>query len=226
MPDILQKATPMAKKIFIEIEKIFQTGLQNESIVEKFESCLKNLYELDRTNYFQLQFDRMQSIYSCIGTDSTLQGRSRIKPYGYAGDFNIIDKIYTNYISDDSYCAQWDKYFHEQKAPNAVRNRKKYFIDLLNSNIDIKSTSSILNLASGPGRAEAKIVIGNFSDANPTQPYMEIIGEWFLNYRSSERLIEMAVEAGADIESVKVECEEEKVNLFLHINFLNLKIPY
>ena len=302
MPDILQKATPMAKKIFIEIEKIFQTGLQNESIVEKFESCLKNLYELDRTNYFQLQFDRMQSIYSCIGTDSTLQGRSRIKPYGYAGDFNIIDKIYTNYISDDSYCAQWDKYFHEQKAPNAVRNRKKYFIDLLNSNIDIKSTSSILNLASGPGRdmleyldisnnknvhfdcveldnnaidyagnllsnykdqvnftnknifrftpdrkydiiwsaglfdyfddktfvrilgilistnPEAKIVIGNFSDANPTQPYMEIIGEWFLNYRSSERLIEMAVEAGADIESVKVECEEEKVNLFLHIN--------
>jgi len=65
---------------------------------------------------------------------------------------------------------------------------------------------------------KAKIIIGNFSDSNPTMPYMEIIGEWYLNYRSAEKLKEIAINAGANEKSISIEAEPEGVNLFLNIN--------
>ena len=65
---------------------------------------------------------------------------------------------------------------------------------------------------------KAKIIIGNFSNANPTAPYMEIIGEWFLNYRSPVKLLSLAKEAGADPNKIDIEMEPEGVNLFLNIN--------
>lgn len=302
MQDIVQKATPMAKKLFSQLENIFQIGLTDEDQIQKFDDCLNKLYDLERDEFFKSEFKKLESVYTCLGTCRTIQGRSRVKPFGYSGDFKIIDYIYTHHVSDDPYCALWDNYFHKQNAPIAVRNRKKYFIELLIKNIDISKKQKVLNLASGPGRdileyfecsnnnqihfdcveldkdaiqfaknllsdhidrvkfinknifrftpteeydmiwsaglfdyfddsvfvkilsrlissnPNTKIVIGNFSDANPTQPYMEIIGDWFLNYRSEEKLIELALKAGANRDSITVECEPEKVNLFLHIN--------
>lgn len=293
---------PKSISLITRLESIFQSGLYESNQIARFEDCLKDLHEMSKDEYLITEFERLHSIYTCLGSSNTLQGRCRTKPYGYAGDFDIIDRIYTNHISDNAYCASWDTYFQSQKAPNAVRNRKAYFKCLLKEKVNTNCFTSVLNLASGPGRdmleylddsdntnihfecveldkdaivyarellfdytdqvnfinkniyrfvpeqkydiiwsaglfdyfndtvfvkilarliesnPQAKIVIGNFSDANPTQPYMEVIGEWFLNYRSEDRLREMAIEAGAIPSKVRVEHEEEKVNLFLHIN--------
>ena len=58
-------------------------------------------------------------------------GRCMLKPRGYHGDFEIIDAIYMERINPHPALEKWDRYFHAQAAPQAVRNRKAYFHDLL-----------------------------------------------------------------------------------------------
>jgi len=93
----------------------------------------------------------------------TIQGWAYHKPLGYAGDFQIIEKIYNYHTSSNPHLAKWDQFFHTQKAPQAVRNRLSFFLDQLwKTKAETPSTSHILNLASGPGRDmyEAIKVIG------------------------------------------------------------------
>ena len=83
----------------------------------------------------------------------TMQGKVAIKPHGYAGDYEIIDKIYTKWVSPDPLLANWDHFFHSQAAPNAVRNRKQYFIELLKeAGKEYSNGFKVLSVGSGPGR--------------------------------------------------------------------------
>ena len=64
--------------------------------------------------------------------------------------------------------------------------------------------------------AEGELVLGNFSDRNPSRPYMELLGGWHLHHRTELTLRELADEAGVDKERVRIGHETEGVNLFLH----------
>ncbi len=231
----------------------------------------------------------------------TLQGFVANKPYGYAGDFEFIDKIQTNWISFKEKLANWDKFFHWHKATVAVRNRKEYFKKLL-AEQDQSGGSHlpiVLNVGCGPCRdiyeylqektatnirfeclgidnralnyakqllessqveyccknafrfkpnkkydlvwsaglfdylenkqfifllrllldavsPDGEIVIGNFSEANPSRDYMEF-GEWFLHHRTEDRLAILANQAGCSENSITIEKEATGVNLFLRI---------
>ena len=75
------------------------------------------------------------------------------KPFGYAGDFLVIDKIYT-YHTCENY-SKWDQYFHTQSATKAVRNRKDYFKESVKNFLHEKNDPAeirLLNIASGPCR--------------------------------------------------------------------------
>lgn len=82
---------------------------------------------------------------------ATIQGRGLQKPHGYAGDFEMMDCIYLRHVSPDARLANWDKFFHWNHAPKAVRNRKAYFHAALDSLRNDRST--VLNLGIGPGRS-------------------------------------------------------------------------
>lgn len=85
----------------------------------------------------------------------TLQGFVYNKPHGYPGDYEIIEKIYLGHTSDNPELRKWDLYFQLQKAPLAVRNRKNYFLDILNALAASNSGTTenrVLNIASGPAR--------------------------------------------------------------------------
>lgn len=62
-----------------------------------------------------------------------------------------------------------------------------------------------------------QLVIGNFSENNPSKPYMEFIGEWYLHHRSPQHLIKLAEECGVAREHIFIGCEPLGVNLFMHI---------
>lgn len=110
--------------------------------------------------------DQLRSIRSAFGealSPETIQGWAYHKPLGYAGDYQIIEKIYNHYTSSNPSLTKWDQFFHTQKAPKAVRNRLSFFLDQLwKTKMETSSTSHILNLASGPGRDmyEALKVLG------------------------------------------------------------------
>lgn len=237
--------------------------------------------------------------------NGTLQADALFKKYGYSGDFEIIDHIYTLRTNPAPLLRRWDLFFHAQAAPCAVRNRKTYFHQLLQAHAARRTTRvplTVLNVASGPGRdlrewfqshsrlpvqidcvemdvraieyaqklcapwlrhigfhhlnvlrsvpdrgydlvwsaglfdylsdrvfvhllksllavtkARGEVVIGNFSDCNPSRAYMEVLGDWHLHHRSHETLVALAGQAGASPDRVQVFWEPQGVNQFLHV---------
>lgn len=235
----------------------------------------------------------------------TMQAEAVEKQFGYSGDFQIIDHIYTRHCTKRPEARLWDLYFHAQAAPVAVRNRKAYFHDLLTEHLAQKSGGQplqVLNVASGPARdlrefflnaPEAdlvvdcvemddrairhamglcapwmdrlvfhqrnvlrfvpvkgydlvwsaglfdylndkvfahllrallavvkpggELVVGNFSEQNPSQDYMELLGHWDLQHRTQQQLLNLASQAGAPIAKCQVNWEAQGVNYFLHI---------
>ena len=228
-----------------------------------------------------------------------IHGFGHLKPHGYAGDFEIIERIYTYWESPLDCLKNWDRFFHAQAAPKAVRNRKAFFKNLL---CKLPENANVLNIGSGPGRdlmefldenpeqrinivnmeldpaavrhskqlcrhylhkleyAQAnvfkyktarkfdliwsaglfdyfsdkmfrvamkritgwlapggRILIGNFSESNNSQAYMELLGKWNLNHRSEADLIRLGVESGLSREFLRVQKEPLGVNLFLEV---------
>ena len=234
----------------------------------------------------------------------TMHGFGFLKPFGYSGDFFMIEKIYSRWINHNEKCEKWDIFFHNHLATQAVRNRKQFFLDVLENiekNDEIKD-KAILILGSGPAtdvaefcennpqskmyfdlldldskaidyakiknikhlsrlnflkgnvlrlkpekdyaliwsaglfdyfgdrhftflmkkyiefvRKDCELIVGNFSQNNPSQNYMEIMGDWFLNYRSEEELVKISKNAGILKEQIKLESEPLGINLFMRI---------
>jgi SAM-dependent methyltransferase len=97
----------------------------------------------------------LKEAYGRAMSAETLQGFVLTKPHGYAGDYEIVDKLYTFYTSPDERLAKWDEYFHAMPAAKAVRNRKTYIKNLLGEKMKIhwsEQPFEMLNLASGPAR--------------------------------------------------------------------------
>ncbi len=158
---------------------------QVQSVVQSTKSFIQNLVKKggpDQTDYplldsvFQqfsqpaiqkaLSTEQQTTIHDSFGaalSPATIQGWAFQKPLGYAGDFQIIEKIYNFQRSSVPELAKWDDYFHFQKAPQAVRNRLSFFLDQLwKTKTQNRCGIQVLNVASGPGRDmyEAFRVIG------------------------------------------------------------------
>jgi SAM-dependent methyltransferase len=66
-------------------------------------------------------------------------------------------------------------------------------------------------------RPGGEFVIGNFSTDNPTRPYMEVFGDWYLRHRTPADLLRLATEIAGEDVTARVDQEDTAVNLFLHI---------
>jgi len=130
------------------------------------------------------QRNKLSAIFGTAYSSETMQGHAHVKPLGYAGDFQIIEKIYDSWISPDQRLRKYDLFFHEQHAAIAVRNRKKYFQTLVRNICERETdTVTVLNLASGPCRE-----IRELFDETPDLPVR------FLNVDIDERAIAYAKE--------------------------------
>lgn len=100
--------------------------------------------------------NQLQELREAFGealSPETIQGWAYHKPLGYAGDFQIIEKIYTYHTSSNPHLAKWDQFSHHQTATKAIRNRISFFLEQVwNAKTQAPTDCQILNLASGPGR--------------------------------------------------------------------------
>lgn len=133
-------------------------------------------------------------------TAETMQGHVCLKPFGYDGDYRIIDKIYRHHASYIEKFGRWDRFFHQGLAAKAVRNRKEYFLNLLST---MSPDSKVLNLASGPCTDLLEYSLQ--SDASIT----------FHNIDLDENAIAFAKSRLNGVESFRAEFE--------HINILKFK---
>lgn len=76
------------------------------------------------------------------------------KPFGYAGDFKIIEDIYKNQPKTKGFDRLWDNYFLQLAAAKATRERKSDFKKIIHEFIKKRKYKNcrIMNLASGPAR--------------------------------------------------------------------------
>lgn len=76
------------------------------------------------------------------------------KPYGYAGDFRIIEDIYENTPKTQGFDRLFDNYTMMSAISNAVRNRKNDFKKMITNYLAANHNKSvrIMDLASGPCR--------------------------------------------------------------------------
>ena len=87
-------------------------------------NCLNQLAETDcwgEAN--RLPSNELWRIAGPLLERGVLQHRARFKPRGYAGDYQLLHWICTGYCCDDPLGSAFDRYFHRQAAPQAVRSR-------------------------------------------------------------------------------------------------------
>ena len=108
--------------------------------------------------------------------------------------------------------------FHHQNALKFVPDAKYDLIwsaglfDYLTDRLFTRLIRSLMPFLDAGG----EVVVGNFSEFNPSRDYMELMGDWYLEHRSEQKLRELVEKAGALPENVDVRWEPEGVNLFVH----------
>jgi len=111
--------------------------------------------------------DFIRSLVSPILHQKTLIGFCHTKPFGYSGDFFIIEKIYQQYLSQDERYRKWDMFLQITPAVIAVRNRKTLAIEIFDE-LNEKTAGlkhDVMILGSGPVTETFE-----FLEQNPNSP--------------------------------------------------------
>lgn len=128
----------------------------NKIIMEISRNILKieeKQFDSDETRLYKLKriFEKRYRKHFLFGD---LTKWSFQKPFGYAGDFKIIEDIYENNPKTKGFDRLWDNYFQQMAASKATRERKEDFKRILKDFLERNKGNNIriLNLASGPAR--------------------------------------------------------------------------
>lgn len=156
----LSKKRPSSKAFIQFLTSLYANGGPKKEEFSSFEKVLNHyLKHLSKAQLLKLS-KKVQSVFDNTFVNS-LTGHAALKPHGYAGDYEVIDMIYLNYLSVHQELTNWDHYFNWVAASKAVRNRKQYFKNVLN---EYKGQPlQVLNIASGPCRD----VLEYFEEENP-----------------------------------------------------------
>ena len=159
----------------------------------------RDLFEFFNTNNGTIKFD-------CIEWDKDAINYSKILCADFLDNIEFIQANALKYQTSKRYHLIWSAGLFDYLDD-------KGFISLL------KRLYSFLN-------NQGELVVGNFSENNPSRDYMEIVGDWYLHHRSAEKLQFLALESGIPPSDIRIGQEAEGVNLFLHIKRGNEFVNY
>jgi extracellular factor (EF) 3-hydroxypalmitic acid methyl ester biosynthesis protein len=114
------------------------------------------LHDYDRftslvDNLSPIYLECLREILMPVLDKNTLIGHGFEKPFGYPGDFYLINNIYYFHINQNERFRKWDVFFQDQPAAIAVRNRKEYFLNQCKKLISQNNGNKrVLILGSGP----------------------------------------------------------------------------
>jgi extracellular factor (EF) 3-hydroxypalmitic acid methyl ester biosynthesis protein len=152
--NLLEVKKGLDKKASEFLDYLIENGGPEIQDYAEFTSIVNNL-EL-------AEIEDFREIIKTILNTNTLIGHAFVKPFGYPGDFNLIYKIYQFDVNQDPRYKNWDLFFQNQPAANAVRNRKDFFIAYCNNLVSKKKNSRVLILGSGPAE-DVNEFLSNYS---------------------------------------------------------------
>lgn len=147
-------ATSLSKQDILQLlDGIKQKGSFNHEYFPTIDAMISRLADLKKSGEISdWDINEIRHFFGQDFLENTLHGMALLKKYGYAGDFMMIDKIYTGNSPANPFFNSWDQYFQNHAAPKAVRNRKSYFKQLIHQKLNGQKNLHLLNVASGPGR--------------------------------------------------------------------------
>jgi SAM-dependent methyltransferase len=156
-PEILETVRGAALELVVELRAVEAMAIKEETESERFDlvksaigDCLARLDALGlRGPDNRLPSSELWNIAGEILQRGWLQNQARTKPRGYAGDYEMLARIYENRLCDDPLGRLFDCYFQEEAAPRAVRHRMAMM------------TEWMVELARGlpPDETEAKVAV-------------------------------------------------------------------
>lgn len=177
--DFFQKILQLSNT-FEQIEKTITTinisKIESKQIQKIVNDCFDDMWEFIRKfeeEYLTIKYDDLMSIkknfHKQIGTwqwlmSSKINRKIYEKSYGYSGDCEVMDLIYTAVSDSPGIGYYFDECLYNSPACKAVRNRKDYVISLICSEIQkrIDAIPRIFNLGSGPGRDMKELLEKNY----------------------------------------------------------------
>lgn len=151
---MIQVAEPSVSNVFHYMRELRKQGGPKPADFPQFGGVIRQIGQLHRSGKWEPRHS--QGLRRMLGpafSPETMQGFVYHKPHGYAGDYEIIDRIYQCRVSADPQLQTWDKLFHELPATKAVRNRKSFFLAEMEQFYRSQpGPISVLDVASGPCR--------------------------------------------------------------------------
>lgn len=81
----------------------------------------------------------------------SLQAHARFKPHGYAGDYEMLERLIQRDVRGDGLPLAFDTYFQNHPAVQAVRNRTQWVADWIVANLRQRSGAvRVVSIGSGP----------------------------------------------------------------------------
>jgi extracellular factor (EF) 3-hydroxypalmitic acid methyl ester biosynthesis protein len=97
-----------------------------------------------------------------------LQNQAHDKPRGYAGDHQMLTRIYENWCCDDPLGRLFDRYFQAQAAPQAVRNRMRMMTGWICETLGAKRPAKIAVVGSAFGLEIRDALTSVTAEARPS----------------------------------------------------------
>jgi len=133
------------KEYFDVVSRIIKKGgpdVAEYPIITNVPEAINSISIDDQKKVFEL--------LSPLLTMDSMIGTTFVKSHGYAGDYELIDRIYNEWKSKDNNLYKWDLFYHDMEGAKAVRNRKMYFNGLANKTEEKFGNALVLDLGSGP----------------------------------------------------------------------------
>ena len=139
---------------FKYIQKLILDGGPNsKEEIEKFSDWVREKAILFQDKKIADEVvNKLKELFSPLHNMDTIIGISYLKPFGYSGDYKVIDMVYQNHISTNPKLSNWDKWVQSTNGLKAVRNRKDYFKNCLLQLSTKNPNAKVCNIASGPCR--------------------------------------------------------------------------
>jgi extracellular factor (EF) 3-hydroxypalmitic acid methyl ester biosynthesis protein len=148
----LETTTPSKEEIFILLDQLLLKGGPEPEEYQELNQLLNHMPVLLQTKEIEeTELQEMMEKCSFLKSTASIMGHIRQKPFGYAGDYSIIDRLYLKEVSEEF--RKWDDFSVNHLAAEAVRNRKYFFLKLMQQKLgNAASPLRLLNIASGPAR--------------------------------------------------------------------------
>ena len=120
----IQKSSPNLGKVILKsLDELRDRGQFGQEIYGRINALIGKIagqYEVGLLDDDDI--DLISSYYGREFLENTLQGSALLKKFGYAGDFLMIDQIYTGRESQNPFYESWNKYFMSHLLPRPLSN--------------------------------------------------------------------------------------------------------